>query len=937
MSPGAAQPGREQSVDRDAAVVVDLVRGLVAEMRPSAPQPVVTLDSELERELGLSSLELAELVVRAQDTFGVTLPSETLTAAQTPRDLLHEVRAAGRGPAQPAGPLLGLRLAPSARLRVPEAASTLIDVLRWHGEAVADRIHVRVLGETGVADELTYGALNRGAGRAAAGLLDRGLVAGDKVAIMLPTGRSYFVTFMGILMAGAIPVPIYPPARASQLTEHLDRQHRILSNAQATCMVTVPEAVRLGRQLRSRVTTLRDVLMPDDLDAPDGMLPAIAADDTALLQYTSGSTGHPKGVVLTHNALLANIRAMGRAEAVSPSDIFVSWLPLYHDMGLIGAWLSSLYFGVPLVVMPPQMFLSRPSRWLRAIGEQRGTISAGPNFAYELCLRKIGDAELHGLDLSCWRLAFNGAEPVRPDTIERFAARFAPYGLRPEAITPVYGLAEACVGLTFPPLGRGPIIDRVVRERFLRSGRAVRAADEDRSVVRFAACGRPLPGYRVRVVGETGGALADRREGRIEFQGPSATGGYYRDPAATRVLFHDGWLDTGDLGYLVDEELYVTGRVKDIIIRAGRNVHPEEIEVLVGGIEGVRAGCVAVFAAPDPGTGTERLVVLAETRQADETARAALRTRIIGAVVDLLGAAPDDIVLAAPHTVPKTSSGKVSRTAARAMYRRGTIGRRPTPAWLRAPSFAWTSISYRTRRVCRLGAAVAFAAYAWLLAIAMTAAILALLAVTPGQRRRRRAVRAGIRLLARLTRTHVTATGIDRLPAGAWVAVANHASWLDGAALTAVLPDSCCFVAGEIYARRRLSGFVLRRLGTEFVERVDRESGVRDTARLTAAVRRGQRLVMFPEGRLAEAPGLRAFHMGAFISAARAEAPVVPVAIQGTRSILCPGRCFPRHGAVRVTVESPIRPEGTGWAAAVHARQAAQAAIARHCDRSGIW
>jgi 1-acyl-sn-glycerol-3-phosphate acyltransferase len=582
------------------------------------------------------------------------------------------------------------------------------------------------------------------------------------------------------------------------------------------------------------------------------------------------------------------------------------------------------------------MFLSRPARWLRAIGEQRGMISAGPNFAYELCLRKIGDAELQNLDLSCLRLAFNGAEPVRPDTIERFAARFAPYGLRPEAITPVYGLAEACVGLTFPPLGRGPVIDRVVRERFLRSGRAVRAAEGDRSAVRFVACGRPLPGYQVRVVGEAGGELADRREGRIEFQGPSATGGYYRDPAATRALFHDGWLDTGDLGYLADGDLYVTGRVKDIIIRAGRNVHPDEIEELVGGIEGLRAGCVAVFAAPDPNTGTEQLVVLAETRQADETARAALRTRITGAVVDLLGAPPDDIVLTTPHAVPETSSGKVSRSAARTIYRHRTIGQRPTPGWLQAPSLAWSSISYRTRRMCRDGAAVAFAAYAWLLAIAMTASILALLVVTPRQRRRRRAVRAGIRLLARLTRTPVTATGMDRLPAGAWVAVANHASWLDGAALTAVLPESCCFVAAEIYGRRRISGFVLRRLGTEFVERIDRESGVRDTARLTTTAGRGQ-LVMFPEGHLDAAPGLRAFHMGAFVSAARAGVPVVPVAIQGTRSILRPGQCFPRHGAVHVIVEAPIRPADTDWFAAVAARHAARSAIARHCDRPGIW
>jgi 1-acyl-sn-glycerol-3-phosphate acyltransferase len=916
---------------------MDLVRGLVAEMRPSGPYPVVTLDSGLERELGLSSLELAELVVRTQDAFGRTLPVDTLAAVETPRDLLREVRTARRGQAEDArpSPVPGLPVAPEVHLMAPEAAPTLVDVLRQHGEMVPDRTHVRVLDETGVADELTYGGLNREAARAAAGLLERGLAAGDKVAIMLPTGRQYFVTFMGVLMAGAVPVPVYPPARPSQLAEHLHRQHRILTNAQTTCMVTVPEAISLGRHLRSRIATLRDVLVPGDIDAAGDSLPGRAGDDIALLQYTSGSTGHPKGVMLTHRELLANIRAMGRAEAASPSDIFVSWLPLYHDMGLIGAWLSSLYFGVPLVVMPPQMFLSRPSRWLRAISEERGTISAGPNFAYELCLRKIGDAELQGLDLSSWRLAFNGAEPVRADTIERFAARFASYGLRPEAITPVYGLAEACVGLTFPPLGRGPVTDRIMHDRFLRSGRAVRAGGRDRSAVRFVACGRPLPGYRVRVVGEAGEELGDRREGRIEFQGLS-TSGYYRNPAATRALFHDGWCDTGDLGYLADGDLYVTGRVKDIIIRAGRNVHPEEIEAGVGGIDGVREGCVAVFAAPGPATGTERLVVLAETRQADERSRAALRAQIIGLVVDLLGAAPDDIMLTAPHTVPKTSSGKVSRSAARARYRRGTIGRRPMPAWLQFPALAWSSVRSRAHRMCRKGAAVAFAAYAWLLVVAMTVPVLAMLSVTPGQRRRRRSVRAGIRVLARLTGTPVTAAGVDRLPVGPWVAVANHASLLDGAALMTVLPESCCFVAGEIYAQRRLSGFVLRRLGTEFVERTDRERGVGDTARLATAVGRGRRLVMFPEGGLDAAPGLRPFRMGAFVTAARAGAPVVPLAIQGTGPILRPGRLFPRHGAVHVTVGAPIRPLGTDWTAAVGARHAARSAIAHHSDPTGI-
>ena len=486
----------------------------------------------------------------------------------------------------------------------PVAASTLIDALDWHVGATPERTHIRILDESGSPEDVTYQALHTEAAAVAAGLLARDVMPGDTVAIMLPTGREYFVTFAGVVLAGAVPVPIYPPARPSQLADHLRRHTGILANARAAMLVTVPEAVGLGHLLRANVDSLRHVVVPESLaGAAGGALPRPRSADLALVQYTSGSTGQPKGVALTHDNLMANIRAMGEAVAVSGADTFVSWLPLYHDMGLIGAWLSSLYYGVPLVVMAPQLFLTRPSRWLRAIHANRGTISAGPNFAYELCLTKINEADLDGIDLSSWRLAFNGAEPVSPATIERFAERFAPYGFRRDAMTPVYGLAESAVGLAFPPLGRGPLIDRIDRDTFVRSGRAEPAESGERDALRFVACGQPLPRHEIRVVDATGTELGDRREGRIEFRGPSATAGYFHNPAATRSLFHENWLDTGDLGYIADADLYVTGRVKDIIIRAGRNLHPAELEEAVGNIAGVRKGCVAVFASPDPAEG----------------------------------------------------------------------------------------------------------------------------------------------------------------------------------------------------------------------------------------------------------------------------------------------------------------------------------------------
>jgi acyl-CoA synthetase (AMP-forming)/AMP-acid ligase II len=300
-------------------------------------------------------------------------------------------------------------------------------------------------------------------------------------------------------------------------------------------------------------------------------------------------------VVLSHANILANIRAMGETIEASSEDVFVSWLPMYHDMGLIGAWLGSLYFAMLSVLMSPLAFLARPERWLWAIHRHGGTISAAPNFAYELCLSKIPDEALEGLELGTWRRAFNGAEPVSARTVRRFSERFEPYGLKPTSLAPVYGLAEAAVGLAFPPLDSGAVIDRIDRREYERRGRALPAAAIDTSALEFVACGRPLPGHEIRIVGPTGRELGEREEGRLEFRGPSATSGYLRNPSATATLFDGDWLDSGDLAYIAGADVYLTSRVKDVIIRGGRNIYPYEVEEAVGDLDGIRKGCVAVF------------------------------------------------------------------------------------------------------------------------------------------------------------------------------------------------------------------------------------------------------------------------------------------------------------------------------------------------------
>ncbi|MDW5609722.1 AMP-binding protein [Mycolicibacterium sp. D5.8-2] len=893
----------------------------------------VTLDSPFD-DLGIGSLELAELLLRVQESFGVTLTPNTLATAETPRDLL---RALTQG--SPFVDDIDVVSPPAAGggRAAPVAASTLIEALDWHVGATPERTHIRILDDTGGFDELTYQTLYREAAGVAAGLSAHNVMPGDTVALMLPTGRAYFVTFAGVMLAGAVPVPVYPPARLSQLADHVQRHIGILVNARAVLLVTVPEAVTLGRALRSNVESLREVLVPEALtNLPVGALPRMRGDNLALVQYTSGSTGSPKGVALTHGNLLSNIRAMGQAVEVTGEDTFVSWLPLYHDMGLIGAWLGSLYFGIPLVAMSPQMFLTRPSRWLRAIHANRGTISAGPNFAYDLCLAKVRDAELDGLDLSCWRLAFNGAKPVSPATIERFASRFGPYGFTREAMTPVYGLAESSVGLAFPPLGRGPLIDGVDRDAFVRSGRANPAKPGEHAALRFVACGRPLPGHEIRIVDATGRELGDRREGRIEFRGPSATAGYFHNADATRSLFHGSWLDTGDLGYVADADLYVTGRVKDVIIRAGRNLHPAELEEAVGDLAGIRKGCVAVFASPDPEGGTERLVVLAEVRAAEGAAVAALRSEIVSTTVDLLGVAPDDVVLVPPHTVPKTSSGKIRRASSREVYEQGRIGVRPRAVAWELARFRLRGAVPSLRRSRRAVSAVAFAAYAWVVYAVLAVSVIVLLLLLPRMAWRRRTASVAVRLLARLTGTRIAVRGRDRLPDSPAVVVANHPSWLDGVVLATVLPDAYRFVGGEVLEHKWVIGFGLKRLGAEFVERHERREGVADTDRVVALVLAGRSVVIFPEGRLDRAPGVRAFHMGAFVVAAQAGVPVIPLAIRGTRAILRPGHRFPRRGSVDITIGHPIQSTGTDWAAAVSLQREARETVMRLSGEPGI-
>ena len=820
--------------------LLDIVRVLYAEMhREGRPHGRISLDSSLDRDLGFDSLARMELLSRVQQAFGVDLPEDTLNRADTPRDLLEILSRLTRGPVlrDQAHPVPILESAQGEAVE----AGTLIEVLEWHVRRQPERIQIIARSEKGD-QPISALELATASKAAAAGLQSRGLEPGQSVAIMLPTCPEYFSVYLGILLSGGIPVPIYPPARLAQVEEHVRRHVGILSNARAVSLVTVPEARSVSRLLQAHVPSLRSVVTVEELHQPGAFFTRVpvAAQDVAFIQYTSGSTGDPKGVALTHANLLANIRAMGQAIGVRPDDVFVSWLPLYHDMGLIGAWLGSLYFGIPLVVMSPLAFLARPVRWLQSIHDYRGTLSAAPNFAFELCVKRISDEELAGLDLRSWRLAFNGAEAVLPETLTRFRKRFAPCGFRTEALTPVYGLAECSVGLAFPPPGRGPIIDCVQRDSYSRTGRAESAAANDTSPLCFVSCGRPLPGHELRIVDSSGRELGERQEGRIEFQGPSATRGYFNNPQATSKLFHDGWLDSGDRGYLAGGEVFLTGRAKDLIIRGGRNIYPHEVEEVVGEIPGVRKGCVVVFGSPDPVSGTERLVVLAETREENPGERQRLSETISAAVFKVLGEPADEVVLVPSGTVLKTSSGKLRRAATRDLFEAGLADGHRRAGWLQVVRLvAGASIPQLRWWAARAGEGV-FAAWAWSVFYLLVPIVWLATVLAPSPSRAWAVGRIGARLLIRLTGTPLSVSGRENLPSGTpGVLVANHASYIDGIVMQAALPEHAVFVAKGELSDKFVARLYLEQIGAVLVERFTARESVQGAARLEDVLRSG--------------------------------------------------------------------------------------------------
>ncbi|MCQ0034336.1 non-ribosomal peptide synthetase, partial [Burkholderia glumae] len=523
-----------------------------------------------------------------------------------------------------------------------------------------------------------YAALERRAIALAARLRERG--AGGQAArvlLAMDSGIDYVAAFFGCLYAGAIAVPVYPPE--SLRGQHLARLAAIAADADAAVVVTTRAlAAKLGEAFE-RIAPGAACIEMDGLDHAGvearAFVPYAAAPaDIAFLQYTSGSTSTPKGVMVTHGSLWANEIAIREGLGVTADDVFVSWLPLYHDMGLIGTLSQPVFSGIALVLMSPQFFLERPVRWLEAIARHRGTISGGPDFAYRLCAERIGDEACAALDLSSWRLAFSGSEPVRKATLDAFVARFAPQRFDPAALFPCYGLAEATLYVSGAGRGRGaraPGFDPAALER----GRAL----ADAAGTELVSCGRPPSGHQLAIVErESGAALADGAIGEILVRGPSVAAGYWRRADATAASFveRDGavWLRTGDLGFVHQGELFVAGRIKDLLIVRGRNLYPQDLELAIEReVDLVRRGRVAAFAVELQGQ--EGIGIAAEvSRNVQKLATPeAIGAALTEAVALACGEPVAVVVLLNPGGLPKTSSGKVQRAACGRGWRDGSL------------------------------------------------------------------------------------------------------------------------------------------------------------------------------------------------------------------------------------------------------------------------
>lgn len=549
--------------------------------------------------------------------------------------------------------------------------STLLEALSLHAQKGASLVLVE---DDGSESRVAYADIQTKARRLARALVADGVVPGEIIPMVLPTSLDFVVSLFGILLAGATPSALGLPAGFGDIDGFAKRTATICRFLQAKRIVVSPGLAPYATGGTDVIAITEPLAMHGDDDVA---LPPVFDDDVAILQCTSGSTGLPKGVVLTHANVLANVQQIGMGVDVNDEDVVVAWLPLNHDMGLIGSLLFSIYWNLPLALLSPVSFLRRPASWLQTIARHKGTLSPAPNFAYAYVTSRAKDTELENVDLSSWRVAFCGAEPIAPHTMRSFQARFADRGLRKNVVLPCYGLAEACLAVTFRPAEAPLLVDCIDRDK-LATGEVRYADGGDVPVVNVVSCGRPLPGTELEIRDREGNVQGDDAVGRIMVRGPSIMREYLNDAErSAEARDEDGWLWTGDLGYVRGGELFVTGREKDLIILRGKNFVPSEFEWAAEKVPGVRRGNAVAFGVPSNTLGTEMLVLACETDLTSPEERRELERLIITEVMKETGIRPDVVRLTGRERLPKTTSGKLQRAKVKQAY----VEEKPSKAW----------------------------------------------------------------------------------------------------------------------------------------------------------------------------------------------------------------------------------------------------------------
>ena len=527
----------------------------------------------------------------------------------------------------------------------------------------------------------SHGGIERASARFGGALQSLGLKKGDRVALILPDNADFVFAFLGALRAGIVPVPIYPPTGLGKLAGYLENTLHIVAKSGSKVLVTSAEIRRILGTVQSKAPDLLRVADVESLKAQREELKPVKVtlDDTCFLQFTSGSTSRPKGVTLTHGNLAANVHAimdlgLGARDSV---DSGVSWLPLYHDMGLIGFVIAPMYHVNSVTFLPPLLFLKRPVRWLETITRQKGTVSFGPNFAYALCAKRVKDHEMEGLDLSSWRVAGCGAEPIRAENLRAFADKFARVGFNPKAFLSCYGMAESTLAVSFSAVGAGVVTDTVKAASLWGKNEAEPAPADSEGAAAIVQCGKAFEGHDIAVFAEDDieglHPLPERAVGEFRLRGPSVMVGYFGEPELTREAFAGGWLKTGDIGYLAGGNVHICGRSKEVIIVNGRNYYPQDLEWEAGCVEGVRKGNVIAFGTMKPNHDRERVIIALETGAPEGPAREKLKGEVRRVVQQAIGLTVDDVLPLDIGVLPKTSSGKLQRAKARELYELGEL------------------------------------------------------------------------------------------------------------------------------------------------------------------------------------------------------------------------------------------------------------------------